>query len=98
MSKSARTTNAMEIRLRVLWKIKIDNDIHSLNVDTACEKIGAHQVSADSISEVVKHTVAMVLKHFCVRIEAGIPKFSNFLSQEFHTIRRIAKYDGLIDL
>ena len=36
----------MEIGLGVLGKIKVDDHIHSLNIDTAGKEIRAHQVAA----------------------------------------------------
>lgn len=39
----------------------------------------ANQVSAQSISEVVEHTVPVLLHHLCVDVEARIAKLGNFL-------------------
>ena len=39
MSKTSRSTNTMEVGFRVLWEIKVDDYIDSLNVDTTGKKI-----------------------------------------------------------
>ena len=42
--------------------------------------------------------VAALLKHFGVRIEAGVAELGDFLCQKFHPIGGIAEDDGLVDL
>lgn len=39
MTKPARATNTMKVCLCVFGEIKIDNDVHSLDIDTAGEEI-----------------------------------------------------------
>ena len=39
MSKASRSTNTMEVGLRILWKIEVDDYVDSLNVDTTGKKI-----------------------------------------------------------
>lgn len=34
-----RSTDAMKVRFSQLRKIKIDHNIHSLNVDSSCEEV-----------------------------------------------------------
>lgn len=81
MSKSARTTDTVEVRLGILGKIKVDNNIHSLNIDTTGEQIRANQVAADTVPEIMKDPVAVVLKHLCVRIEARVSELGNLFGQ-----------------
>lgn len=38
--EAARTTNAVGVRLAVLGKIKVDDDVDGLDVDSAGEKVG----------------------------------------------------------
>ena len=58
----------------------------------------ANQVSAGPVSEVVKHAVAVCLKHFRVDVEAGVPELRDLLGEELHPVRRVAKDNGLVDL
>lgn len=42
MSKPARATDTMQIGLRVLGEVKVDNDVDRLNIDTSREEVGAY--------------------------------------------------------
>jgi len=88
----------MEIGLCVLWKVKIDDNVDSLDIDTTRQQIRADQVSANAISEVVEDAVTVRLQHLCVRIEARVSELGNLFSQELHTVGRVAENDGLVDL
>ena len=70
MSKAARAANTMEVGLRVLWEIKVDDNIYGLNIDTTCEEIGADEVAADTITEIVKDAVTVRLEHFGMAVKA----------------------------
>lgn len=72
MSETTRTTNAMQISFRILGEIKVDDDIDSLNVDTTSEKVGADQVAANAIPEVMEDAVTVVLEHLRMGIKAGV--------------------------
>lgn len=98
MSETSRSTNTMEVGLRILWEIKIDDYINSLNVDTAGKKIRANEIAAYTVPEVMKHAVTIVLQHLSVRIEAGVSKFGYLLRKQLHSICGVAENDGLIDL
>lgn len=39
MTKPPRTTNSVKIRLRILWEVKIDDNVYGLNVNSSCEQI-----------------------------------------------------------
>lgn len=34
-----RSTNPMQVRFSQLWKVEIDHNIHSLNINSSCEKV-----------------------------------------------------------
>ena len=88
----------MKIRLRVFGKVKVDDDVDGLNVDPSREEIGTNEVSADPVAEIVKDAVTVGLKHFGMRIEAGVAEFGDFLGQELDSVRRVAEDDRLVDL
>ena len=54
----------MKVRLRVLGKVKVDDDIDGLYIDTTSEEVGADEDATDSIAEVAEDTITMGLKHF----------------------------------
>ena len=79
MSETSRSTNAMEISLRILRKIEIDDHVHSLDVDTTSKKIRADKIAAYTVPEIMKNAVTIVLQHLGVRVKAGVSKFGDFL-------------------
>lgn len=98
MTEPTRSTNAMKVCLGILWEIEVDDNIHSLNVDTTGEKIRADQVAHLPVTKVMEHTVAVLLQHFGVRVEAGVAKFGDFLCQQLHARGAVAEDDGLVDV
>ena len=49
LTKSSGSTNSVEIGLGHAGEVEVDDDIDGLNVDTASEEIGAHQVTAEAL-------------------------------------------------
>jgi len=97
MTITARSTNAMQVRFGVLGEIKVDNDIHSLNIDTTSEKIRRDKITAGSASEVVEDAVSFRLLHAGVNVETGIAQLGDILCQQLHTLESVAEDDGLVD-
>lgn len=46
----------------------------------------------------MEHTVPVLLIHTSMYVETGVAQLCDLLSQEFHTVGRVAEDDGLIDL
>lgn len=69
MSETAGASDAVEVGLRVLGEVKVDDDIDGLDVDAAGEEVGADEVAADAVSEVVEDAVTVGLEHLSVRVE-----------------------------
>jgi len=63
MSKTTRSTDSVEMGLCILREIEVDDNIHTLDVDTSCEKISANQASSLSILEVMIDTISVALLH-----------------------------------
>jgi hypothetical protein len=59
MTKTSRPAYAVEVRFRVLWKVKVDDDIDSLDIYTTGEEIGADEISADAVAEIMENAVTM---------------------------------------
>jgi hypothetical protein len=98
MAKTTGTANTMEIGLRVLGKIEVDHDIDGLDINATSEEVGANEIAADAIAEIMEDAVTMRLEHFGVWVKTGIAKFGNFFSKELNAVGRVAKDDRLIDL
>ena len=79
VTETSRSTDAMEVGLRVLWKIEIDNNVDSLNIDTTGEQIGADEIAHCSVSEVVKYAISMLLQHLGMRVEARVAQLCDLL-------------------
>lgn len=95
---TARTTDPVQVRLGRFRKIKVDDDVDGLDVDTAGEQVGADEVAADAVAEVVEDAVAVRLEHARVRVEARVAEFGNLLGEELDPVRRVAEDDRLVDL
>ena len=59
----------MEVCLRVLREIEVNDDVHRLDIDTTGEEVGTDKVAADTLAEVVEDAVAVGLEHLRVRVE-----------------------------
>lgn len=46
-----------------------------------------------AVPEVVKHPVPVALEHLGVDVEARVPELSNLLSQQLHSVYRVAEND-----
>jgi len=77
MTEPSRTANTMQICLAIFREIEVDNDIHSLDIDTTREKVRANEITRDTITEVVKNAITMGLKHFSMRVEARVAELGN---------------------
>ena len=76
----------MQVRLRILGEVEVDDDIDSLNVYTTGKKIRAHEVAANSLAEIMEDTVAVGLQHFRVRIETRIAEFGDLLREQLNAV------------
>jgi len=87
VTESSGTTDAMEVGFGILGEIKIDYNVDGLNIDTTGEEIGADEIAAHPVPEIVEDTVAMVLQHLRMTVEAGIAQLSDLLSEQFDAVR-----------
>jgi len=77
MTEPSRTPNTMQICFTIFREIEVDNDIHSLDIDTTREEIRTDEITRDTITEVVKNAITMGLKHFSMRVEARVPELGD---------------------
>lgn len=88
----------MKICLSVPWKIKINDHIDRLYIDAPRQQVGTDQITTVALTKVVKYPISMVLSHSRMYVITGIADFSDLFSQQLHTLCRVAKNYGLIDL
>jgi len=96
--KAPGATNTMQVGLRHLRKVKVDDHVHVLAVDTASEEIRRHEATGVALSEVVEDPITVSLCHLGVDVETRVAKLRDLLGQEFNPLCRIAEDDGLLDL
>lgn len=56
------------------------------------------KIPASAITKVMKYSVAVILKHLSMNVEARVAKFCDFLGKKFHPIHRIAENNRLVYL
>jgi len=98
MAEATATSDAVEVCLGVLREIEVDDDVHGLDVDTTGDEVGAKEVSALSLAEVVEDTVAVLLQHAGVDVVARVPQLCDLLGKELHPVHAVAEDDRLVDL
>lgn len=98
MTIPSGSTNTMQIRLRILGEVEVDNHIYSLDINTTSEEIRADQVPADAVTEIMEHSVSGMLGHLSVTVETRVAKFGNLLSQKLDPVSRVTEDNRLVDL
>ena len=88
----------MKVSFAVLGEVKVDDDVHCLNIDTTGEEVGADEIAAYAVAEVVENTVTMGLQHLRVGVETGVTKLGDFLSQKLDSVGAVTEDNGLINL
>jgi len=58
VSEASGAPHSVQIRLGVSREVKVDDHVHGLNVDTAGEEVGGHEVATSSLLELVEHSVS----------------------------------------
>jgi len=72
VAEAARATDAMQVGLGVLGKVKIDDDVHGLNVDTSGEEVCAIPRASRSVTG---ERAALSLS----RVRRHVPEHTKFL-------------------
>ena len=98
MAEATTATNAMQIGFRVLRKVKVDDNVDGLNVDAARKEIGRHEVARRARAKVVENTIAVLLAHFGVNVEARVAELRDFARQQLDAVHRVAENHRLVDL
>ena len=98
VTETTRSTNTMEVGLRVLGEIEVHNDINSGDINTTSKEIGGNKVTAGAVAEVMENTVSVVLGHLGVDEEARISHLGDLLGKKFHAGDGVAKDNRLVDV
>lgn len=88
----------MKVRFGVFGKVKVDDDVHGLDINASCEQVRTNEVPTYAVTEIVEYAVTMRLQHFRVRIETGVAELRDLLGQQLDTISGVTKDDRLVNL
>jgi hypothetical protein len=77
--KTTRTTDSMQIGLRVLREVEVDHDVHRLNIDTTGEQVSANEATGLTILEVVIDAVTVTLLHLGMDVETRVAELRDLL-------------------
>ena len=97
MPEAPRAADAVEVRLRVLGEVEVDDDVDGLDVDAAREEVGRHEVAAEAVAEVVEDAVAVRLQHLGVDVEARVAELGDLLREQLDAVDAVAEDDRLVD-
>lgn len=98
MSETTRSSNAVKVRFRVFGKVKVDDDVHGLNINASREQVRTNEVPTYAVTEIVEYAITMRLQHFRVRIETRVAELRDLLGQQLDTISGVTKDDRLVNL
>ena len=70
MTEASRSADSVQVCFGHLWEIEVDDHVDGLDVNASGEQVRADQITAGSVSEVVEDSVAVVLAHLGVDVEA----------------------------
>ena len=98
MAETPRSTNPVEIGFGILGKVKIDHYIHRLDINSTGEEIRTDKIAIDTVAEIVKYSIPIMLQHLRMGVKAGIAKIDNLLRKKLYAVRGVAEYDRLVDL
>lgn len=68
--KTSRAADSVKVGLSIFGEIEVNDNIDSLDINTASQQIRADKVSANAIPEIVEDAVAVMLKHSSMGVEA----------------------------
>ena len=71
--------------------------MYLLVIHTPGEEIGADEIAAVALSEVVEDSIAVRLAHLRVDVVAAVADLRDLLRQQLHALSRVAEDDRLID-
>ena len=98
MAETPRSTNPMEIGFGIFGKVKIDDYVHRLDIDSTSEEIRTDKIAIDTVAKVVKYSIPIMLQHLRMGVEAGIAKIDDLFREKLYAVCGVAEYDRLVDL
>lgn len=98
MPEAPAAPDPVEVGLAVPREVEVDDDVDGLDVDSSGAEIRADEAPALPLPEAVEDIVALLLGHFGVDVEAGVPDLEDFLGEKLDSHGRVAEDDGLRDV
>ena len=91
-------SDAVKVRLRVLGKVKVNDDVDGLDVDTAREQVRLHEIATAALSEIVEDAVAVLLRDLGVYVETREPQLRDFAREQLDAVDGVTEDDTLVNL
>ena len=85
MTETSRSSDSVQIRLRIFRKIKVDHNIHGGDADTSGEKIRADEMTTVTRSELMKDTITISLIHLGMNVHTRKSELSDSLRKKLNT-------------
>lgn len=96
-SKTASTTNSVDVVLTVGWKIVVDDQRDLLDINTTGQKIGGDQNTGRTRSELLHDQITLTLVHISVHGRDSEVTGSELVSEPINLSSGVAEDDGLRD-
>jgi hypothetical protein len=96
-TESTGSGYSMEISIRILWHIVVENDVNSFDIDTSSEKIGGDQNSSLKVFELAVPLQSLFLVHASVDIDGWKVLVLEELVQSDASLNRFDKDDDLVE-
>mmetsp|Transcript_20120 Transcript_20120/g.44381 ORF Transcript_20120/g.44381 Transcript_20120/m.44381 type:complete len:227 (+) Transcript_20120:61-741(+) len=96
-TKSAASTNPMEVVLHVCRKVIVDDERHLLHIDSASEQIGRNEHSGGTRAKLTHHQIALFLVKISMHAGHCEVAFHQLVLQEVDLASCVTVNDGLSD-
>ena len=97
-TKTAGTTNSMDVVLFLEGKLVVDNETNLLNINTTSEEISGDEDTDGTGTELLHDDVTTELVHLTVHDGDGEIVLSHGLLELFNTLLGVAVDEGLVDI
>jgi len=96
-TESTGSGYSMEVSIRILWHIVVENDVNSFNIDTSSEKIGGDQNSSLKVLELAVPFQSFFLVHASVDIDGWKVLVFEELVQSNASLNRFDEDNDLVE-
>jgi hypothetical protein len=96
-TESTGSSNSVQVGIRVFWHVVVENDVHSLDIDTSSEEIGGDQDSSLEVFEQRVSFESFLLVHGPVDVDGREVLVFEELVQRDAPLDRLDEDDDLVE-